>query len=61
MVDHPEFSGRARKLKDFREDSMEDYGTKVDGIIGSIKYDISKSCNLLSVKILDKYGERGYK
>ncbi|EGW31733.1 uncharacterized protein SPAPADRAFT_51715 [Spathaspora passalidarum NRRL Y-27907] len=55
--EHPEFTGRARMGKDFTGeggDDLLDHGSYVAGIIGSATYGISKSCNLINVKVVDK-------
>jgi cerevisin len=57
---HPDFGGRARWGANMVESSVDKdengHGTHVAGIIGGSKYGISKSTNLVAVKVLDSNG-----
>ncbi|KAG7890830.1 hypothetical protein KL906_001345 [Ogataea polymorpha] len=61
FVDHPQFEGRAVNGPNFSDDvSNTDFvghGTHVAGIIGSKHFGVAKKINLISVKVLDRYGQ----
>ncbi|KAJ3521368.1 hypothetical protein NM208_g13321 [Fusarium decemcellulare] len=59
-VDHPDFDGRAKFLKNFAGGSDGDgqgHGTHVAGTIGSTTYGVAKKTSLFAVKVLDDNGE----
>ncbi|RSL63178.1 hypothetical protein CEP54_005282 [Fusarium duplospermum] len=59
-VDHPDFDGRAKFLKNFAGGSDNDgqgHGTHVAGTIGSTTYGVAKKTSLFAVKVLDDNGE----
>ncbi|KAF4970333.1 hypothetical protein FSARC_2589 [Fusarium sarcochroum] len=59
-VEHPDFDGRAKFLKNFAGGSDGDgqgHGTHVAGTIGSTTYGVAKKTSLFAVKVLDDNGE----
>ncbi|ODV86303.1 hypothetical protein CANARDRAFT_27539 [[Candida] arabinofermentans NRRL YB-2248] len=61
FVDHPEFEGRAENGPNFSDDPTVDdnvgHGTHVAGVIGSKTYGVAKQINIISVKVLDMFGQ----
>ncbi|KAH3668230.1 hypothetical protein OGAPHI_001984 [Ogataea philodendri] len=61
FVDHPQFEGRASNGPNYSEDltnaDFVGHGTHVAGLIGSKTFGVAKEINLISVKVLDKYGQ----
>ncbi|KAG5743737.1 hypothetical protein H9Q70_013554 [Fusarium xylarioides] len=58
-VDHPDFDGRAKFLKNFAGGSDSDgqgHGTHVAGTIGSTTYGVAKKTSLFAVKVLGDDG-----
>ncbi|KAK2596793.1 hypothetical protein QQS21_006122 [Conoideocrella luteorostrata] len=56
-LDHRDFEGRASHSVSFWPDSTsQSHGTRVAGIIGSIKYGVAKKTKLLSVQVLNDQG-----
>ncbi|RFU80262.1 serine protease precursor [Trichoderma arundinaceum] len=60
-VQHPEFEGRAKWLKNFSGDGQDTdgqgHGTHVSGTIAGKTYGVAKKANLFAVKVLDSNGE----
>ncbi|KAM0351031.1 hypothetical protein ACHAPU_002812 [Fusarium lateritium] len=58
-VEHPDFDGRAKFLKNFSNDGDGDgqgHGTHVAGTIGSTTYGVAKKTSLFAVKVLGDDG-----
>lgn len=59
-VQHPEFEGRAKWLKNFSGDGKDSdgqgHGTHVSGTIGGKTYGVAKKTKLFAVKVLDSSG-----
>ncbi|KAF5026740.1 hypothetical protein F66182_1159 [Fusarium sp. NRRL 66182] len=59
-VDHPDFDGRAKFLKNYAGGSDNDgqgHGTHVAGTIGSTTYGVAKKTSLFAIKVLDDNGD----